>query len=114
MENQNKKLIRDAYKQRKVIGGIYSIKNTKNNRILLMPSTDLNGTKNRFEFAQMTGSCVNFQLQEDWNKFGKEYFIFEIVEELEKGELQTTKEFQDDLSTLKDMCKERFPDANFY
>jgi len=114
MENQNKKLIRDAYKQRKVIGGIYSIKNTKTDKSLLMATTDMNGTKNRFEFAQMTGSCVNFQLQEDWNKFGKESFVFEIVEELEKGELQTTKEFQDDLSVLKDMCKERFLDGNFY
>jgi hypothetical protein len=46
-------------------------------------------------------------VQGDWEKYGTEAFIFEILEELEKKETQSDKEFKDDLDTLKEIWLER-------
>ena len=114
MKNQNRKQLLEAYKERKIVGGICAIKNTANGKMFLSGVTDLQGSKNRFEFSQATGSCVDFKLQKDWDKFGKEVFIFEVLEELEKGETQTSKEFSDDIKTLKEMWLEKVDPNNLY
>lgn len=113
MNNQRKEL-QVQYKEREIIGGIYSIKNGLNNRILLAGTTDLRGSKNRFEFSQKTGSCVDMKLQDDWNKQGGEQFVLEVLEELKKGETQTAAEFKADIDMLKEMWIENLSDRNFY
>jgi len=114
MEKQNKKEMLAAYKERKMIGGVYAIKNTANGKILLLSATELQGSKNRFEFSQKTGSCVNVKLQEDWNKLGSAAFVLEILEELEKKDTQTPKEFSDDIKTLKELWLEKLDSEKLY
>ena len=100
METQNKKMIQDAYKERIVTGGVYAIKNTTNDKNLLLSTNDLQGSKNRFDFSKKTGSCVNLKLQADWDEFGADAFIFDTLDILEKTVAQTQKEFSDDLKLL--------------
>lgn len=40
--------------------------------------------------------------------------MFEILEELEKKESQTDREFDQDLQTLLDLWHEKWKDKNFY
>ena len=101
-DNKTKKEILAQYKEREIIGGIYVIKNTLNNKIFLDSSADLKGSQNRFDFAQKTGVCVHIKLQNDWNKQGGGQFIFEILEELKKNETQTADEFKAYINILKD------------
>ena len=111
---KTKKELQAQYKEREIIGGIYAIKNTLNNKMLLLATTDLQGSKNRFEFSQKTGSCVDLKLQSDWSKHGGDHFAFEVLEELTKGTTQTSGEFKSDIEVLKDMWHEQLADKDFY
>lgn len=109
-----RKELRAQYKQRTVVGGVYRIVNTENGRYLLAADDDLRGSKNRFEFAAATGSCVMPQLQDDWKKYGSKIFAFEILEELEKKPEQTAQEFAGDLQALAELWSEKFNPAQAY
>ena len=113
-DDKTKRELQAQYKERKVIGGVYVIKNTHNNKLLLEASTDLQGSKNRFEFAQKTGSCIHLKLQSDWTKQGSGEFAFEILEKLEKGEDQTIAEFKADIEVLKEMWLEKLSGRDLY
>ncbi|MDR3644354.1 MAG: GIY-YIG nuclease family protein [Clostridia bacterium] len=114
MEAQSKKEIRAAYKERKVTGGICAIKNTCSGRMLLAAVADLQGYRNRFEFSKATGGCINIKLQKDWDSLGADAFAFEVLEELVKKEAQTSKEFLDDIATLKEMWLEKLDPELLY
>ena len=112
--NLAKKEIVAQYKEREIIGGVYAIKNTLNNMLLLGASTDLRGMKNRFEFSQKTGSCVDLKLQNDWSAQGGELFAFEVLEELRKSETQTMEEFKADIEVLKEIWADNLDGRDFY
>ena len=114
--NKTKKELQAKYKERKIIGGVYVIKNTHNGKLLLGAVTNLQGSKNRFEFAQAqnSGSCVSMKLYADWKAHGKDKFVYEVLEELEKGELQTAAEFEADIDFLKKIWLEKLSDKDFY
>jgi hypothetical protein len=114
MESKTKKELQAQYKERKVIGGVYTIRNTSNNKLLLEAATDLQGSKNRFDFAKSTGSCVNTKLYADWAKQGSGDFVLEVLEELEKGETQTDKEFKADVDLLREMWLEKLSGSELY
>ena len=113
-DNKTKKEILAKYKEREIIGGVYAIKNILNNKMLLEAAADLQASKNRFEFSQQTGSCVYVKLQNDWNKQGSGQFVFEVMEELKKGETQTVEEFKADIDTLKKIWIDKLSDEDLY
>jgi len=102
------------YKDREVIGGVYVIRNLINNKLFLDASTDLPGSKNRFDFAQSSGSSVYLKLQKDWSEQGGGQFAFEVLEELKMGENQSHAEFKSEITLLKDMWYEKLSGENFY
>jgi len=112
-DNQTKKELAAKYKDREIVGGVYVIRNTQNNKLLFGAVTDLHGIKNRFEFSLITGSCVDPRLQSDWNK-GSGQFVFEALEELRKGETQTMEEFKADILALKDIWLDELAGRDFY
>jgi len=114
MENRNKKELQDAYKQRKVIGGLCAIRNTVNGKMLLAAVSNLQGYRNRFEFARGSAGCIDLKLKADWEQYGKDAFDFVILEELEKNDTQTDKEFSDDVRILKEMWLEKHDSAELY
>jgi hypothetical protein len=103
MEKQNRKAMLAAYKERKVVGGVYSITNTITEEKHIYSTADLEGIKNRFKHSKTMGGCFNLILQKTWNEYGADAFELEILDSLELGETQTEKEFKDDLKTLEEM-----------
>jgi len=114
MDSTRKKELQSQYIQREIVGGVYIMRNIQNNKILLDASTDISGSKNRFEFAQKTGSCVNPKLQKDWAAYGHDQFTFEVLDELKKGEAQTQEEFKTDIGLLKEIWREKLTNEDFY
>jgi len=102
------------YRERKVTGGVFAVRNVRSGKILLESSTDLKGSKNRFDFSKSTGSCVFTKLNKDWASDGSEAFVFEILEELDMGEAQTSQEFKSDVELLKEIWIENLSDKEFY
>ena len=113
-DSVRKKELQSQYKEREVAGGVYLIRNTANNKVLLDCAVNLQGSKNRFEFAQKTGSCVYVKLQKDWSGGGGGQFVFETLEELAKGDNQSQAEYKEDIALLMDMWREKLADEDFY
>lgn len=113
-ENKSKRDLKTQYKERKIVGGVFAIRNTLSDKLSLDATTDLQGSLNRFEFAKKTGSCVDLKLQQDWTKQSGEGFVFETLEELEKNETQTDAEFASDIKLLKEIWLEKLADKDLY
>jgi len=112
--NTSRKELIQQYKERKVIGGVYIVRNTVNKKLFLASTTDLPGSKNRFEFAQNTGICVDLKLKKDWDAQNGGGFVFEALDEIEKGGTQTEAEFKADMKLLKEIWLEKLADETFY
>ncbi len=80
-----KQELKQLYKETKIRAGVYQIKNIKNQKVFIGSSLNLK-TINRKQFELETGTHKNTILQRDWQEFGKEAFIFEVLEVLEKKE----------------------------
>jgi hypothetical protein len=100
METRSKKELKKNYKNRTVIGGIFGIKCHGNDRIWIKSTKDMAGQKNRFGFSLATNSCPEPGMLADWKRYGAKSFAFVVLEEIEKGETQTEKEFSDDVAML--------------
>lgn len=106
--SNRRKELQNEYKERKTTGGVIKITNTVTGRYYLSGEINAGRYKNRFEFAQATGSCVLTKLQNEWNTYGGKAFVFEILEEIDMKEDQTTKEFKEELEVLEDLWAEKF------
>ncbi len=107
METQSKKELKENYKNRRVVGGIYGIKCNANDRIWIKSTKNMAGQQNRFSFAVATNSCPEPAMQDDWKAYGAKSFSFVVLEEIKKGENQTDREFSDDIVTLLEIWREK-------
>ncbi|TDL60835.1 GIY-YIG nuclease family protein [Rhodococcus qingshengii] len=81
-----KKELKQQFKETSVEAGIYQIKNRINNKILV-GSTKNFKTLNGIKFMLETnGYTTNKDLQKEWNQYGKDTFIIDILEKLKKND----------------------------
>ena len=77
---KSKKDIKREYKERKKPAGIFQVRNIVNNKVLLGSSLNLDGPLNAHKFMLTIGKHKNETLQQDWNTYGPDKFVFEILE----------------------------------
>jgi group I intron endonuclease len=70
------------YKDKKKEAGVFQIRNTVNSKVFLGSSLNLQGPLNSHRFMLGIGSHRNKPLQNDWNEFGANAFVFEILEKV--------------------------------
>jgi cytochrome c556 len=109
-----RKEINNEYKARRLYGGVYTITNTVNGKYLIGYAANLKSIQNRFQFAVATGSTVHPKLQRDWEEYGAQVFIFEVLEELEQKTNQSQAEFMNDLKTLEQLCRANLDEYKEY
>jgi hypothetical protein len=112
MKSETRKELVSAYLERKVVGGVFAIRNTEHGKRLLNVTSDVQGSRNRFDFMKNTGVCYHHKLRREWSD--NPPFVFEVLEELEKGETQTDSEFDGDLETLRELWLDKLRDGEFY
>ncbi|SRR5216683_7781661 len=113
MSNRRKEIINE-YKERKIVGGVYTITNTSNGKYLISHAVNLQSVRNHFQFAITTGSTVHPRLQKDWQALGPQAFKLEILEELEQNPEQSQAEFMDDLKMLEQLRRANLDAAKEY
>lgn len=108
MENKSKsrKEIHREYKERVKPAGVFQVKNTANGKVLLGSSLNLDGPLNRHGFMLKIGSHTNKSLQKDWDEFGPDNFIFEILEEV-KVQDNPNFNLKDELTLLEEIWIEK-------
>lgn len=102
----DKKEVKKQYKLTLPPMGIYRIKNIVNGKIFIGSSLNLHGKSNSFKFQLKSGLHVNSELQKDFNIFGEENFVFEIVDTLEPKE-DLSYDYRDDLQLFLEMWMEK-------
>jgi len=107
MDKQTKKDLRERYKSRAVIGGIFCIKCRATDKFWLKATTDMQSAKNRFAFNVNMNSCPETSMLKEWKQYGMDAFSFEVLEEIKKKETQTDCEFSDDVDTLLEIWTEK-------
>ena len=67
--------------------GIYQIRNTKNNKIYIGSSCNIQNRFTTHKRALNNNKHHSFVLQKEWKIYGSEFFIFEIIELCQRNEL---------------------------
>jgi group I intron endonuclease len=78
--------LKKEYRERRKEAGVFCVRNTSNGKILLGSSLNLDGPLNSHKFMLTIGSHRNEALQQDWNTYGPEAFVFEILEKVRSSE----------------------------
>jgi hypothetical protein len=105
MTADRKSLIRE-YKERRKAAGVFRIRNSANGKLLLGSSLNLEGWSNRHKFQLAAGMHPNGTLQEEWNAYGPEKFIFEVLEEVKVSD-DPDFSVEDELTLLEQIWWEK-------
>jgi group I intron endonuclease len=97
--------LKREYRERKKPAGVFQVKNTANGKILVGSSLNLEGPLNRHRFLLSIGTHGNRALQDDYDKYGPDKFVFEILEVVR---VKDTPEFsiEDELTLLEQIWLE--------
>jgi len=79
--------------------GIYKILNIKNNKFYIGSSKDLNKRWIQHKSNLKNNNHINVILQRSWNKYGKNSFVFDIIEECKENMLLEREQYY--IDTLK-------------
>jgi hypothetical protein len=77
---KSKKELKQEYQERQKPAGVFQVKNTVDGKALLGSSLNLEGLLNRHQFTLTMGGHRNKALQQDWNEYGADKFVFEILD----------------------------------
>ena len=100
-----KDIIRE-YKERQKPAGVFQVKNTANGKVLLGSSLNLEGPLNAHKFMLSTGRHDNKTLQKEWNEYGADKFVFEILEVV-KVTINPNFNLDDELTLLEQIWLEK-------
>ncbi|MDR1509256.1 MAG: GIY-YIG nuclease family protein [Synergistaceae bacterium] len=107
MEKKARKELIRRYNERKLVGGIYVVRNTRDGTLYLDASADIRASRSRFDFSQKAGICQIAKLKKDWDELGAGAFVLDVLEEYVKDESSSDSEFMDDLGELKSLWREK-------
>ena len=82
--------------------GIYKITNTVNKKIYIGSSKSIRTRVNRHKWELSNGFHNNLKLQNAWNKYGEDAFIFEVIKECKETRLLDEEQLEIDKVWGKD------------
>ena len=102
---KTKKELKEAYKQKKPVAGIFQLQNKVSGKVLIEGSPNAISKWNRHRTELRFGSHRNKQLQNDWNTQGEDSFIFSLISELKIKEGESI-DLKTELALLKELVME--------
>lgn len=115
-DNLRRRQLRDEYEQRSPEAGVYALRNTKSGRVFIGSSADLRSVRNRFDFAQATGtpSALDVRLAADAREVGVSAFEFEILDRLTLTPDMSADQIAADLAELEALWRTKLADEDQY
>ena len=87
MTRDDRKAAKAAYKERKTVAGIYSVRCRPSGQIWVGRAPDVDTMQNRLWFTLRFGNDPHRSLQAAWTTHGAGSFTFEILERLKEEDL---------------------------
>ena len=81
---KTRKELKEEYKQKKYEMGVFQIKNKVNGKIFISSSIDLQAIWHSQKLQLDFGNHSNYELQDDWKKYGADNFVYEILDEIKQ------------------------------
>jgi hypothetical protein len=85
MTANDRKAAIDAYKRRKIVGGVYAVTCVPTGAKWIGAANDLHGAKNRIWFSLNYGGTPWPDLEAAWRQHGAARFTYEEIDLLEDG-----------------------------
>ena len=82
-------------------GGVCAVRNTATGRLLLLSAADTAARRKRFAFAASTGTPLLPALADDWSRYGRDCFVFEVLETLMREPEQAEAQFRAELDVTR-------------
>jgi predicted transcriptional regulator len=98
--------VKREYKEAPKQAGVFKIENKVNGKVLLGSSLNLHGPLNRYRFELQTGMHHHKELQNDWNQYGPDNFLFEVVETVKRKD-DPNFNIEDELTLLEQIWLEK-------
>ena len=111
MYGAKRRELKTAYQRQAVVGGVFCIECSGNNRRWVKSTVNLPGQQHKYEFALSNGSCPEPGMRAEWLQYGAASFSFTVLEQLTKKETQTDQEFAEDIGVLMAMWAEKQPNV---
>ncbi len=110
---KTKKELKDQYKQMEFPMGVFQVKCTVNEKVLVDNSVDMESRWNRHRMELKFGNHKNKDLQNDWNNYGEDKFVVEVLSVLKKSEEENVN-YNKELKTLQNLIIEERKIENTY
>ena len=107
MKAKSRKDIQREYKERPKSAGVFQVKNVVNGKVLLGSSLNLDGPLNGHRFMLEISGHTNKALQKEWNEFGANKFVFEILEVGKVNDDDPNFNLDDELTLLEQIWLEK-------
>jgi len=107
MKVKSRKDIQREYKERAKSAGVFQVKNVVNGKVLLGSSLNLDGPLNGHRFMLEISGHTNKALQKEWNEFGANKFVFEILEVVKLKDDDPNFNLDDELTLLEQIWLEK-------
>lgn len=91
------------YKMSERPKGVFQLRNTVTGKIFVGSSPNLDKAYNKHRTQCVFGGHMNKALQADWNQYGEESFVFEVLEQLKPAKEEPDR---DDKRALEKMEEE--------
>jgi hypothetical protein len=116
MDRARRKELTAEYRRTRPPAGVYLIRCAGSGRALLGASPNLDGTRNKVEFARSTNlpGALDGRLRADFERFGGDAFSFEVLDLLEASPDATEADFRADLDALLQLWREKLDPAGLY
>jgi hypothetical protein len=100
-----KKELKKAYAQNPRPMGVFQVRNV-DGKVLVGVALDLPGIINSQRFQLSMGSHPSKTLQADWQEYGADCFVFEILDELTRG-ADPGRNYREELGAMQDLWLEK-------
>jgi len=107
-----KKELKLQYKQMKPQMGIFIVRSKVNNKCFLKATPDLRGVINGTIARLKGGFLPNKELQKEWEKYGPDNFVIEILENLEYDRDESKTDYSEELEVLQMIWEEKLSNEN--
>lgn len=102
---KTRKELKEEYRQMKFKIGVFQIRNILNGKIFIGSSLDLFAIWHAQKLQLDAGMHSNEELQKDWKLYGRDFFSYEILEEIKQSN-EMTSDFRKEVNTLEELMIE--------